>query len=211
VHVIHHDQNAVVIDPGESEPVVEFLQQNHLKCPIILVTHHHSDHIHGLLALQNELHCRVYAPLKNKRQIHYGVTDFISGDETIQFEDLTIQAMQVPGHTLGHLAYFLPQQKWLFSGDVLFALGCGRIFEGSFEQMFETLQHLKELPEETLVFCSHDYYQTNRRFSEIEGYPLQGYAPTLPLNLKQEKAFNPFLKASTVQEFQKIREKRNHF
>lgn len=211
VYVLHNGKDAAIFDPGESSPVLRFLKEKNLNCRMILITHHHSDHIHGLLDIENEYKCSVYAPKKNKRQLRFGITNYIEEGSFIHFDDLEIHVMGTPGHTLGHIAYWIPEQKWLFSGDVLFALGCGRVFEGTFDQMFETLQKIKSLPDETTVFCTHDYFPNNERFCKQEGIPLQGYTPHFPLQLKQEKAFNPFLTADTPEVFRKIREKRNQF
>lgn len=209
VFVLHDENEALVIDPGQSEPVLRFLDRNRLKCQMILITHHHSDHIHGLMDIKSRFSCRVYAPRKNKRQLHFGVTDFISENEIIHFKNLQIQALPLPGHTLGHMGYWISRQNWLFSGDVIFALGCGRVFEGSFEQMFNSLQKIKSLPEDSLIFCTHDYFESNASFCKEEGFPITGYVPHLPLELKQELVFNPFLKAPDLESFQILREKRN--
>ncbi len=210
VFVIHDTRRAFVIDPGIGAPVVAFLQENQLHCEKILLTHHHEDHIGGVAEILAEFPCEVWAPLANKKQIAFA-THFVTEREGFIFDGLEVHIWEVPGHTLGHIAYWLPLQKWLFSGDVIFALGCGRLFEGSFEQMFNTLQKIKGLPDEVLVFCTHDYYATNRRFADQEGFSLEEYESIHPLLLGQEKQFNPFLTAKDVATFRERREKRNHF
>jgi hydroxyacylglutathione hydrolase len=211
VYVIHDDRKAIVVDPGEASPVLKYLEERKLHCQMILITHHHSDHVHGVPEIAEQFKCKVCAPAKNKKQLHFAITDFVQDGETLKLDDLEFEVMEMPGHTLGHIAYWVPKRKWLFSGDVLFALGCGRVFEGTFDQMYETLQKFKSLPEETLVFCTHDYYPNNRKFCEQEKLSLSGYEPRLPLELKAELKLNTFLKASTAKEFGAFREKRNHF
>ena len=210
VFIIYNQSQALVIDPGESGPVLDFLSKHKLHCERLLITHHHPDHIAGIADLKKKYHCPVFAPLKNKAQIPEA-THWVSEKEGFLIEDLEIHTWEVPGHTLGHVAYWLPQQKWLFSGDVVFAVGCGRLFEGTAEQMFETLQRIKGLPDETLIFCTHDYFPANQAFCLAEGFPLGGYDPIHPLLLGQEKEFNPFLLAADVQTFAERRQKRNLF
>ncbi len=211
VFVIHNTKDAIVVDPGEPLAVMEYLNKFQLKCQMILITHHHADHIDGVLELKNKFLCPVYAPLKNQLQLDQLATDWVKEGDVVMFQDLKFEVLELPGHTLGHIAYSLLQQKWIFSGDVLFALGCGRLFEGSFEKMFKSLQKIKALDNRTLIFCTHDYFSNNQRFCLKENISFQGYRPVHPLLLEQEKKFNPFLMAADVPSFQRVREKRNQF
>ncbi len=211
VFVIYNNLDAIVIDPGESSAVLEFLNKKALQCRMILITHHHLDHVLGVKEIRNRYSCPVYGPLKNKAPLAELVTDWVSESDNVVFQDLKFKVLECPGHTLGHVAYWCADQFWLFSGDVIFSLGCGRLFEGTFQQMFETLQKLKALPDPTQIFCTHDYYPTNQRFCLKEKISLEGYQMTLPLELAHEKKFNPFLKAALVQDFQQVRERRNQF
>lgn len=211
VYIVHNTQVAVVIDPGEAGPVLSYLEKSNLVCEMILITHHHADHIQGVEEIQKAYSCTIYAPQKNQPQLPPIINHFIQEGDLIPFYDLNFKVMELPGHTLGHVAYWVENRKWLFSGDVLFALGCGRLFEGTFQQMFESLQRIKDLADETWVFCTHDYLNRNQEFCKSENLPLQGYHPLFPLSLKQEKQFNPFLTASNLKSFQELREKRNHF
>ena len=139
---------------------------------------------------------------------------------------MRIQVLALPGHTLGHIAYWFLEKNWLFSGDVLFGLGCGRLFEGDFTQGFESLQKIRQLPDATAVFCAHEYTEKNLQFCKsiiYEASPrLTTYEtplmkrraaglPSVPLSLKAEKEFNPFLLAPTKEVFSILRQKRNVF
>ncbi len=211
VFVIHNGADAIIVDPGEPSAVLKFLEKAELRCQMIFITHHHADHVQGVQEIKNLFSCLVYGPLKNKHQLKDLCTDWLQEGDKINFLDLQFAVFECPGHTLEHLAFWCLSQLWLFSGDVVFSLGCGRLFEGSFEQMFLTLKRIKTLPDLTQIYCTHDYYPTNKRFCSDENISLDGYQSVHPLNLKQEKKYNPFLKAATVQEFQSLRERRNHF
>ena len=211
VFVIHNGSEALVVDPGEATSVLGFLKKFKLQCKMILITHHHADHVMGVDEIRKKFSCPVYAPLKNQDQLKDLATDWVEEGNTVSFMDLQFKVLELSGHTMGHIAYWCETRAWLFSGDVVFSLGCGRLFEGSFEQMFKTLQKVKALPDSTLIFCTHDYFPANQRFCQKEKIPTEGYQALHPLTLIQEKKFNPFLKANSVAEFQSVREKRNHF
>lgn len=223
-------KEALVVDPGEPMATKEFLQARELSLRAVLLTHHHPDHIGGAQQLKVDFNCPIYAPLKNKIQIPQA--DFhLQENDTLQFENFQLLVMELPGHTLGHIAYYSPQSKWLFSGDVLFGLGCGRIFEGTHEQMFSSLNKIKTLPPETLIYCSHEYteknYQFCQRLTHLDDSPLTGDdenlhlyehdmlnkrslgLPTVPLKLSIESKVNPFLLAKDVKQFAYLRDLRN--
>lgn len=208
VFVLHKDSNAWVVDPGDDTPIIDFLKEKQLVCAGILITHHHHDHIDGIAKLVQEYACPVYAPEKNRNQIPHA-THLVHEGDKLTLQDLNVEVLELPGHTLGHIAYWIPAKKWLFSGDVLFALGCGRLFEGSFEQMYQSLARLKSLPPETLVFCTHDYYASNKDFCDRQNLNIQDYDPIHPLLLAQELQFNPFLNADSLEQFTDRRTKRN--
>jgi hydroxyacylglutathione hydrolase len=210
VFFIHDGRQALVVDPGESSAVSHFLREKNLQLQAILITHHHNDHIGGVAALKEHFACPVYAPLKNKVQIPTA-DHWVQEGDFLSFGDLQIQVMEMPGHTLGHVVYGLAEQKWLFSGDVLFALGCGRLFEGTPEQMFHSLQRLQALPATTLIFCTHDYFEKNKAFCLHEGFAVADYDSIHPLLLAQEKEFNPFLTAPDATTFAERRQRRNQF
>lgn len=220
----------VVVDPGESAAVEDYLRTQGLQLKAILLTHHHADHIGGAQELQQKFQCPVYAPLKNKKQIPFADIYLQEGDQ-VALEPWTFEVMELPGHTLGHIVFWEEQRRWLFSGDVLFGLGCGRLFEGTFEQAFQSLKRICTLPDETLIYCTHEYTEANLRFCKIlspqDNTPLTGNdeilelyenqtvskrslgLPTVPLRLSLEKQVNPFLLAKDVEQFRYLRELRN--
>ncbi|XGC79521.1 hydroxyacylglutathione hydrolase [Bdellovibrio bacteriovorus] len=228
--LINEQGHVVLVDPGESTPVEKFLEHNDYDICGILLTHHHNDHIGGVTELIKTFPAPIYAPLKNKTQISFADHYVKEGDE-FMISDMNFKVMELPGHTLGHVAYWNPDKKWLFSGDVLFGLGCGRLFEGTFEQMYESLQKIKALPNETLIYCTHEYTEMNLQFCKMLGNfddsPITGDdenlelyeneltnkrsldLPSVPLKLFVEKKVNPFLLASSVKQFSALRELRN--
>jgi hydroxyacylglutathione hydrolase len=203
------DQQAVVIDPGEAAPVLKALADQGLTLAAILVTHHHADHIGGVQELQQATGAQVWGPARE--DIPSPFTPVMQGDNWILLGQ-RVQVMDVPGHTAGHVAYFLPDAPTspvLFCGDTLFSGGCGRIFEGTPAQMLASLDSLASLPAATRVCCAHEYTLSNLRFAvavEPRNTALQTYMaecqrlraegiPTLPAQLGKELQINPFLRA----------------
>ena len=199
---------AAVVDPGEASPVLEVLTREKLSLIAILVTHHHADHQGGIADLLVQYPAAaVYGPEKESIT---GLDHPLSGGETIVFPELEgiFQVLAVPGHTLGHIAYFSAEAGVLFCGDMLFTGGCGRIFEGTPAQMFDSLARLAALPERTQIYCGHEYTEANLRFAlavepgnrrlqkrvdEVSVLRAKGL-PTVPSTLALEKATNPFLR-----------------
>jgi len=207
------DGRALVVDPGQAEPVLEALELFKLKLEAILITHHHSDHIGGLESLQKKTQAVVYAPnhpsISTPHEIQY---------DGNYFECLGIKAqvIGVPGHTLTHLAYYFSLTDLgpvLFCGDTLFSGGCGRMFEGTPEVFLNSLNKLASLPEETLVCSAHEYTISNLKFAkavEPSNQNLDEYidkctklrannTPTLPSSIRQELLINPFLRVNKPQ------------
>ena len=199
----------VVVDPGDAKPVLNWLKQNKRKLAGILLTHQHNDHTGGVAGLLAKFSVPVYGGANEGID---SVTQPVAGGDTITLDalgGLEISVLDVPGHTLGHVAYYVPSQKWLFCGDLLFGAGCGRIFEGTAAQMYDSLQKIAALPDDTLIFCGHEYTLPNLKFAaavEPENPAIearvkeslakrQKYLPTLPSTLAEEKATNPFLRA----------------
>jgi hydroxyacylglutathione hydrolase len=151
----------VIVDPGASEPVIAFLQAQQLELAAILVTHHHYDHTNGLEALSQHSDCPIYAGAHEP--VSQASVQLADG-QSFQIAELglSLTALHVPGHTDGHIAYF--GHEMLFSGDTLFAAGCGRNFEGTHAQLYASLQRLAALPAETQVYCGHEYTEQNLRF-----------------------------------------------
>ena len=215
---------AILVDPGASSEAIKVIKYKNLKLIAILITHHHADHIDGLAELQEQFQAPTWAPFKNKNQIQ--ADHYVSEGAEINISSFKIKVIDLPGHTLGHIAYWFAEQKWLFSGDVLFGLGCGRLFEGSFEEGFKSLQKIKSLPDDTFIFCTHEYTEANLLFykslaldfsEEIKNYEkdlkqkISLNVPSVPLLLSVEKKVNPFLLAKNVEIFSNLREQRNWF
>ncbi|MEK2688455.1 hydroxyacylglutathione hydrolase [Bdellovibrio sp. GT3] len=224
------NQEVLVVDPGEAAKTSQFLKENNLKLKGVLLTHHHNDHIGGVSALVSEHPAPIFAPAKNKNQIGKADT-WVTEGESVKLGPFNFEVLELPGHTLGHVAYWEPKLKWLFSGDVLFGLGCGRIFEGTYDQAYTSLQRFKKLPSETLVYCTHEYTEANLRFckmlSNLDNSPITGDSeelemyenqllsrremdlPSVPLKLAVELNVNPFLLAKSVSQFTYLRDLRN--
>jgi hydroxyacylglutathione hydrolase len=198
------NQYCAIVDPGESKPIIKFLQANKLKPTAILITHHHYDHTGGIQELLKPYQIPVYGP---KQEHITSVSKPVTEPDIINIPKLNLvfKVLDIPGHTKGHVAYYSPQASIIFTGDTLFSAGCGRIFEGTVDEMYCSLQKISQLPDNTEVFCAHDYTLTNLRFAQtiepnnpvikalIKSYNNQ--TPfNLPSNLKLEKLMNPFLR-----------------
>lgn len=210
-------KSATVIDPGDAFPVLEFLKQNNFTLENILVTHYHGDHIGGIDDLKKHFpNVNVFAPqLENINHTNY----FLQDNDIINLnalDRLEFKIIDVRGHTKGHIAYYNESNGILFSGDTLFAGGCGRVFEGTYAQMYDSLQKLAVLPKETFVFCTHEYTLSNLNFAkavepnnlaieiriELENQKLFDGLPTLPSTLELEFLTNPFLRCD-IEDVQK--------
>lgn len=204
-------RKAAVVDPGQAEPVANYLNDNGLALDAILITHHHPDHVGGVAELAREFSPSVIYGPEGSPFTGSSVT-LKEGDE-ISWGDLRFGVLEVPGHTLDHIAYHTSQTAIddapaLFCGDTLFACGCGRLFEGEPAQMRTSLEKLRQLPANTRVYCAHEYTLANLRFSRdllpddeaLKSFETackqkrQDGAPTLPTTLEEEKALNPFLR-----------------
>ena len=167
IWMLHNAQQAVVVDPGDPQPVLEALQSMGLSLQAILVTHHHADHVGGVGVLRERTGARVYGPAGE--DIPQPCTGLTQGD-TVQVLGLTLEVLDVPGHTAGHIAYYGAQvndgdEPLLFCGDTLFSGGCGRLFEGTPAQMHTSLNQLSALPDNTRVCCAHEYTLSNLKFA----------------------------------------------
>lgn len=151
---------AVVIDPAQSHEVNTILEQRDLKLTAIFNTHHHGDHVGGNRDLVRRYSCSVYGSLKDRRRIPC-ITHPLRGGDKVRWGRYGFEVAEVDGHTLGHISYFEPRLKWLFIGDTLFSLGCGRLFEGTARDMQKSMDYILSLPPETLIFCAHEYTIAN--------------------------------------------------
>ncbi|MFW2726020.1 hydroxyacylglutathione hydrolase [Acinetobacter baumannii] len=205
---------AVAVDPTEAELVTHFCQEHQLTLKQIWLTHWHKDHIGGVADLTANTSMAVYGPRDELSKIP-GITHPLQHDDHLKFNDLNVEIIATPGHTLGHIVYFIEELNALFCGDTLFAMGCGRLFEGTAEQMYHSLNRLAALPTATKVYCTHEYTLSNAEFAlsvEPENHALQERAEqvrmlrqegkiTLPSSIELELATNPFLRAESVDEF----------
>lgn len=197
-----------VIDPALAEPVLDAAKELGWSITHILNTHHHSDHVGGNLEIKEATGCTIVGPKADAGRIP-GIDSQVDDGDTYMLGEAEAKVFFVPGHTRGHIAYWFEGSDTLFSGDTLFALGCGRLFEGTPGQMWESLSKLRELPDATRIYCAHEYTQSNARFAltvEPDNAALIARAaaidearakdqPTVPSTLGEERATNPFLRA----------------
>lgn len=207
IWLISNGTVAVAVDPGDAGPIVDYLQRHQLRLVAILLTHHHGDHAGGAAELRRRLDAPVYGP---RREAISSITHPVGEGDLIDLPglDAALQVLDVPGHTAGHIAYYGINS--LFCGDALFACGCGRLFEGSPQQMHASLAKFSNLPDDTKVYCAHEYTLENIRFAKAvepgnaalverehrERETLSQGRPTLPSSIGLEKLTNPFLRCS---------------
>jgi hydroxyacylglutathione hydrolase len=195
------------VDPAVAEPVLAVLKQRGWQLTYILNTHHHSDHVGGNLELKRATGCRIIGSAADKHRIP-AIDRCVSGGERITIGSHSAQVINTAGHTSGHIVYYFAEDNALFCGDTLFVIGCGRLFEGSAEQLWQSLQTLKTLSAETRVYCAHEYSESNARFAlsvEADNVTLQEKTrlirqrraenlPTVPSTIGDELATNPFFR-----------------
>lgn len=209
--VLIHDAGnelTAAIDAPEEEAVREALQAAGWSLTHILVTHHHKDHTQGIAGLKKEFDCKVIGPAAEAAQIPELDEEVREGD-TVTFGSFKAKVLDTPGHTKGHIAYWFSGADVLFAGDTLFALGCGRVFEGTMDEMWSSLEKLGKLPRETQVYCGHEYTLSNAKFAATiepdnqdlrarldEARERRGQGePTVPTTIGAELKANPFLRA----------------
>lgn len=209
IYLIHDPASGdtAAVDPAEAWPVIDALQSRGWTLTHVLNTHHHWDHVGGNLELRQRTGCKIIAPAVDNHRIP-GIDLGVGEGDTINLGAHTAEVIFTPGHTLGHVVYHFAKQRLLFCGDTLFAMGCGRLFEGTAEQMWNSLQRLKRLPADTRVYCTHEYTQNNGRFAltvEPDNQALQtrmrevaklraSNLPTVPSTIGEELATNPFFR-----------------
>lgn len=217
VYLVHEPSTGATaaVDPSVPEPVLAMLQRKGWRLTHILSTHHHQDHTGGNLVLKRETGCTIVGARSDAARIP-GIDVEVGERDSFLLGAAAATVVEVPGHTLGHIAYYFPDSHALFCGDTLFALGCGRLFEGSPAQMWSSLSKLRALPGDTLVYCAHEYTQSNARFARTVERGNQALLdrirsidtlrarnmPTVPSRLDEEVETNPFLRADfeTVQQ-----------
>jgi hydroxyacylglutathione hydrolase len=213
-----------VVDPAEAEPVLRALDSHGWRLTQIWNTHWHPDHTGGNAALKAATGCFVTGPAAEAAKIPT-LDRHVSEGDRVRLGKVEGTVMEVPAHTAGHIAYHLPDEATAFVGDTLFAMGCGRLFEGTAEQMHANLQRLGALPPETQVYCAHEYTQSNARFAvtidpeneallrraaEVDAARAEGRA-TVPTTIRQELETNPFVRASSASELAAIRQAKDAF
>ncbi len=207
--LLHDTRHAIVVDPGQAEPVMACLREHRLALQTILVTHHHPDHVGGVAALRDATGAHVVGPARERIP---ELLERVQHGDVVEALGLRFSVMDVPGHTAGHIAFYAEcadAPPLLFCGDTLFSGGCGRLFEGTPAQMLASLDALAALPDATRVCCAHEYTLANLRFAlavEPDNAALRDYyaqceqlrargLPTLPSTIGVERAINPFLRS----------------
>ena len=208
VIIDENNKKTCVVDPSESKPVIDFLEKNNLKLNYILNTHHHYDHIGGNSELKKKYKAKVVGFKEDYKRIP-GIDTKLKDGETWKEDNFEAKVLHIPGHTLGHICFYFYNDNNLFTGDTLFSLGCGRIFEGTYQQMFSSLEKIKKLPPKTKIYCGHEYTLQNSKFciqydkenqnliKKIKDIneKLKNNKPTIPSTLEDELKNNIFLRS----------------
>ena len=218
------NNNACVVDPSEANPVINFVEKKNVNLKYILNTHHHFDHIGGNADLKKKYNSTVVGYKHDAKRIP-GIDILVDDNQIWKADNFEAKIMHIPGHTTGHISFYFFNEKLIFTGDTLFSLGCGKIFEGTYEQMFSSLNKLKKLPEDTMIYCGHEYTLQNSKFcishdsnnlnlqNKIKKIKenLNNNMPTIPTILKDELECNIFLRAKNVESFSKLRDLKDNF
>tara|TARA_B100001173_G_scaffold211232_1_gene182282 strand:- start:368 stop:1087 length:720 start_codon:yes stop_codon:yes gene_type:complete len=219
-----NNNSACVVDPGEAKPIVDYLKNKNIKLRYILNTHHHFDHIGGNEYLKKKFGSIVVGFKKDINRIPE-IDVLLEDNQIWKAENFEAKIIHIPGHTSGHICFHFFQEKLVFTGDTLFSLGCGRIFEGTYKEMFESLNKIKSLPEETKVYCGHEYTLSNLKFcikynpenrnlkkkAENIKKKIDNGLPTIPSTIKDELECNIFLRANDLESFSKLRDLKDNF
>ena len=222
IWLVQTNEGVLVIDPGDSNPVIKYLTERNLNLDAILITHHHYDHTGGIEELVGKYSIKnIYGPHNSSAHI----TDALKEGFAIKVIGLDFNIIEVPGHTLDHIAFYVEHESgsYLFCGDTIFSAGCGRVFEGTFSQMHDSLQKLAQLPDSTKIYCAHEYTLSNLAFAKLAEPDnkkitdrekevknlLKNGLPSLPSTLKNEKEFNPFLRCAEKDMISSLTNKHN--
>jgi len=212
------------IDAPEEAPIAEHLTAHGWNLDEIFITHHHADHVEGNIALKRAFGATITGPAMEADRIP-GIDRTVRGGDKLLLGDYDIAVMETPGHTLGHISYLIPKARTAFVADTLFAVGCGRVIEGTMEMMWDSLLKLASLPDDTTVYCGHEYTEANIRFAltvepgnpdlvsraaEVKALRAEGRM-TLPTTIALEKKTNPFLRAGNAERFAELRRRKDAF
>ena len=239
-YLISDDQTdtVAIVDPSEFEPCDKKINEKYKKLDFILNTHHHFDHVGGNTELKKKYGSKILGFEKDKKRIP-AIDVLLKDDQEFKIGSLDLKTIFIPGHTSGHIAFYIEKEKVIFTGDTLFSLGCGRVFEGTYEEMFNSLNKIKSLPEDTKIYCGHEYTKNNFEFcikfnpnnnhlkdkqKEIVSKIKEG-KPTIPSTINEEIKTNIFLRyddldvkgalnlknASDLEIFTKLRELKDNF
>ena len=215
---------ACIVDPSEAKPVIDFVEKKNINLRYILNTHHHYDHIGGNIELKKKYNAIIVGYKYDAHRIPE-IDILVEDNQVWKANNFEAKIFHIPGHTSGHICFYFFNENFLFSGDTLFSLGCGRIFEGTYQEMYESLNKIKNLPENTNIYCGHEYTLQNSKFCikhdpnnkslknkifEIE-QKIKDNKPTVPSILKDEINCNIFLKAKDLKSFSKLRDLKDNF
>ena len=240
IYIIHEPVSGetAVVDPAIAEPVMDIIKAKGWTLTYILNTHHHWDHVGANLELKEKTNCQILASELDHSRIP-GIDKGLKHGDKIKLGNQVAEVIETPGHTIGHIVYHFRNNNALFCGDTLFSMGCGRLFEGSAEQMWQSLQQLKKLPKETQIYCAHEYTQANGKFAltlepdnqqllqrtqQVDQLRADNKA-TVPSTIEQELVTNPFFREDSqalqqsinmtgqpaVEIFRKTRELKDNF
>ena len=216
--------SACVIDPSESKPIINFVKKKNINLKFILNTHHHYDHEGGNKELKKKYSAKVIGFEEDKDRIPE-IDIFLKDREVWKYNNFELKIFHIPGHTSGHICINIYKEKLLFTGDTLFSLGCGRIFEGTYEQMFNSLELIKKFTLDSKIYCGHEYTLKNSQFCSIYDKnniklkekilkikkKLNKGLPTIPSTLKEELETNIFLRCNSIEDFSKLRDLKDNF
>jgi hydroxyacylglutathione hydrolase len=222
--IIDENNNACVIDPSEAKPVIDLVERKKINLKYILNTHHHYDHIGGNEELKKKYNSIVVGYKDDAERIP-GINVLVENNQVWKNDNFEAKIIHIPGHTTGHISFHFFNEKLIFTGDTLFSLGCGKIFEGTYQEMFESLNKIKSLPADTKIYCGHEYTLQNSNFCvaydsnnlQLKNKiikikeKLEKGLPTVPSILDDEIQCNIFLKAKDVQTFSKLRDLKDNF
>ena len=218
------NNTACVVDPSEAKPIINFLNKNNINLKYILNTHHHFDHVGGNKDLKKKYNSIIVGSKDDINRIPE-IDILVENNQIWKADNFEAKIFHIPGHTKGHICFYFFKDKFIFTGDTLFSLGCGRIFEGTHQEMFNSLKKIKNLPEDTKIYCGHEYTLQNSKFCikhdssnsnlkkkilEIND-KLKNNLPTIPSTIKDELECNIFLRANNLETFSKLRDLKDNF